>query len=226
MMSILEQMEDQDTSLHTTHPLPQDFRRQRWLAQPMAIHCTFRIWTSSPGGKVSFSTIVSTAWHGGQPSSQSQMALSTFEVSTSWLQAHRQQEFGWIYGEISCLPSVGQKLTSKMGTGNAECFQDDLALSLQPHPSRSLLDPNCAPEIPSNAFGASVKSISTPFARATISNRDFTKPGLRQPRPGEYEIARAFEFLESIDDRPAHVQPNRLQTVTSPYVKRLALLLR
>ncbi|KAH6892731.1 hypothetical protein BKA70DRAFT_1440778 [Coprinopsis sp. MPI-PUGE-AT-0042] len=107
-----------------------------------------------------------------------------------------------------------------MGTGNAECFRDDLSLSLQPQPSKSLLDPNCAPEISSNAFGASVYSISTPFARVTISNRDFTMPGLRQLRPGECEITHGepllvkqfaselitttIEFLECIDYAPAH----------------------
>ncbi|KAH6892697.1 hypothetical protein BKA70DRAFT_1571630 [Coprinopsis sp. MPI-PUGE-AT-0042] len=47
-----------------------------------------------------------------------------------------------------------------MGAGNAQCSQDDLSLS------------------------------SLPFAAATTANRHFTKPGLRQPHPGEREIAR------------------------------------
>ncbi|KAH6907864.1 hypothetical protein BKA70DRAFT_346641 [Coprinopsis sp. MPI-PUGE-AT-0042] len=108
------------------------------------------------------------------------------------------------------------------GTGNAERSQDvfDVSSSL-----------------------AIQKSIRTPTARRkcrpTHSERQRRRYLLHSPqRPPQIDVSRSLAyashvlentksptFLESIDDRPAHVQPHRLQTVASPYVKRLAPLL-
>ncbi|KAH6907899.1 hypothetical protein BKA70DRAFT_1488363 [Coprinopsis sp. MPI-PUGE-AT-0042] len=248
-LSDFVQIENQDETRHTTDPLSRDCRYSLWLAYPLATYCTFWTWTSSSLGEVSFSIVISitatttTTWYGEQPSCQSWTRFWTLEISTSWHQAHRQQEIGWTYGEISYLPSVRPKDSGRMGTGNAEHSQDDFSASsslaiqksTRPTTARRECRPTRSERQPTTAYPL--------FATATTANRHFTKPSLRQPHPGEREIARdgasllvnqfaselittTSKFLKSIDDAPAHVQPNRLQTFASLGVKLLATLLQ